>query len=374
MFLGEPNENWKRQRRRILLLIGALTLASLGNLPRAPEETEFVAASASLPKPHHPTVGVDGGHPLFLQLPDLSAFALPPPGVGTPETSAPAYGIPATVLTSYQRGARALAVTAPACHLTWPVLAGIGRVESNHANNGDVTASGQTVHPIFGPPLDGTNGTAAVKDSAGRWERAEGPMQFLPSTWAKWASGGDGDGRSDPQNVFDAAPTAGRYLCADSADLSTSDGLHQALLRYNPSEQYAETVTRWIRAYEHGGGPVPDHPSPEPRANGIREASHTDGAPSDSTPSSSDTGQRDLPNRKAASGDPQPERPQPPSPSAGPVPPPPLCEKVREPLNQAQPPGGPAEIPLECLVDGLLTPPQNPPAGSNPPGLPTLPQ
>src|SRR5437879_9261673 len=83
-------------------------------------------------------------------------------------------------------------------------------------------------------------------------------MQFLPGTWAKWGADGDDDGTTDPQNVFDATLAAGRYLCAGSGDLSTADGLHSALLRYNDSEQYANTVTQWINSYAHGGIPVPD--------------------------------------------------------------------------------------------------------------------
>ena len=32
-----------------------------------------------------------------------------------------------------------------------------------------------------------------------------GPLQFLPSTWDRWAADGDGDGVADPQDLDDAA-------------------------------------------------------------------------------------------------------------------------------------------------------------------------
>ncbi len=37
--------------------------------------------------------------------------------------------------------------------------------------------------------------------------RADGPMQFLPSTWKAYAKDGNGDGKSNQQNIFDAALT-----------------------------------------------------------------------------------------------------------------------------------------------------------------------
>lgn len=46
-------------------------------------------------------------------------------------------------------------------------------------------------------------------------------MQFIPSTWSNggpdgtgWGADGNGDGKKDPHNVFDAALAAGGYLCA----------------------------------------------------------------------------------------------------------------------------------------------------------------
>ena len=44
-----------------------------------------------------------------------------------------------------------------------------------------------------------------------------GPMQFIPSTWRKWATDGNGDGIGDPQNLDDAAMAAARWAVATKA-------------------------------------------------------------------------------------------------------------------------------------------------------------
>jgi membrane-bound lytic murein transglycosylase B len=67
-------------------------------------------------------------------------------------------------------------------------------------------------------------------------------MQFIPSTWARWATDGDGDGQGDPQDIDDAAAAAGRYLCANNRDLATGPGWSRAILSYNNSNAYLLSV------------------------------------------------------------------------------------------------------------------------------------
>jgi hypothetical protein len=69
-------------------------------------------------------------------------------------------------------------------------------------------------------------------------------MQFIPSTWARSGADGNGDGRADPGNVFDATLAAGRYLCAAAKDLTllTRDGVIRAILSYNPNQEYLRVV------------------------------------------------------------------------------------------------------------------------------------
>nr|WP_107081707.1 lytic transglycosylase domain-containing protein [Streptomyces sp. SBT349] len=184
-------------------------------------------------------------------------------------------GIPATVLDAYRQAEATLADTTPACNLDWRVLAAIGKVESGHARGGDVDADGTTSQPILGPVLNG-DGFAQIHDTDdGRWDsdalydRAVGPMQFIPSTWANWGADGNGDGRSDPNNVYDATLAAGDYLCAADRDLAVSSDLDRALLSYNHSWDYVRTVRSWLDFYRDevhevpdGEGSLPDSPGP----------------------------------------------------------------------------------------------------------------
>jgi membrane-bound lytic murein transglycosylase B len=174
-------------------------------------------------------------------------------------------GIPSTVLAAYQRAATALATTQPGCGITWPLLAGIGKVESAHASGGRVDATGLTRGQILGPVLDGGPGMAAISDTdQGRydgntsWDRAVGPMQFIPGTWAVFGADGNGDGVKDPHNVFDSTRASAEYLCAGGADLRSPQGLVQAVLRYNHSMDYVSTVLRWMQAYSHSTVTLPD--------------------------------------------------------------------------------------------------------------------
>ncbi len=177
-----------------------------------------------------------------------------------------ASGIPATVLAAYRAAEAYLATSAPSCRLPWWVLAGIGRIESGHASGGRVDAKGTTNGHIRGVRLDGSlAGTAVITDSDNGaldgdsdFDRAVGPMQFLPATWKANARDGNGDGVADPNNVFDAATSAGVYLCRSGGDLSVPANLVRAVLAYNPSESYVRSVLTWGAAYRDGGSPVAD--------------------------------------------------------------------------------------------------------------------
>lgn len=165
--------------------------------------------------------------------------------------------ISTVALDAYWRAQLNLARTMPACRASWWMLAGIGRTESRHGTylGSEIAADGRVEPPILGPPLDGTNGFAKVADTDGGlldgdagFDRAVGPMQFLPSTWRTVGRDGNGDGRADPDNIYDAALGAGVYLCR-SGDLSTEDVLRRAYLTYNRSQTYVETVIGYAHAY-----------------------------------------------------------------------------------------------------------------------------
>ncbi|WP_235926067.1 lytic transglycosylase domain-containing protein [Actinokineospora pegani] len=167
--------------------------------------------------------------------------------------------MPARTVEAYLRAEDRAKVDAPTCKLTWVTLAGVGRVESHHGlyNGTKVTPTGDLSKPIVGVPLDGSPGVKAIPDSdQGRldgdlvWDRAVGSMQFLPTTWARWAQRANGDGQpANPQNVDDAALTAARYLCASGGDLSTGPGWWKAVLTYNASTKYGRDVFSGADAY-----------------------------------------------------------------------------------------------------------------------------
>ncbi len=177
--------------------------------------------------------------------------------VATASTS----GIPAAALAAYQRAETVINSADADCNLTWQLVAAIGRVESDHGRFGGNTLDAQGVAKpgIYGPALDGTKGTSEIADSdAGQydndttWDRAVGPMQFIPSTWSVVGVDADGDGRRDPQDIDDAALASAVYLCSGDDDLATTAGQRAAVFRYNRSESYVDLVLSIMNAYLEG--------------------------------------------------------------------------------------------------------------------------
>jgi membrane-bound lytic murein transglycosylase B len=207
-------------------------------------------------------------------LPSLPELPAPPEATATQvaeaaglQLSGSANGIPAAALAAYRRGAQLVDAADAECNIDWALLAGIGKVESNHGRYGGngVDASG-TVRPgIYGIPLNGTNNTAVIRDTDGgvfdrdtSFDRAVGPMQFIPGTWRSVGVDANGDGRKDPQNLMDAVTGAAVYLCSGPGNLGTESGARTAVLRYNPSAAYADEVLAIARAYRGGFAVVPD--------------------------------------------------------------------------------------------------------------------
>jgi membrane-bound lytic murein transglycosylase B len=161
-------------------------------------------------------------------------------------------------LDAYHHAARTMGAEQPACAIHWSLLAGVGKTESGHGTfrGARVEPNGAVSRPIIGIPLDGSNGTARIGDTDGgaldgdaELDRAVGPMQFIPSTWARWARDGNGDGRADPQNLYDAALTAAAYLCAAGPGLDGEAAQRSAVLTYNADASYVDTVVGRAAAY-----------------------------------------------------------------------------------------------------------------------------
>ncbi len=171
---------------------------------------------------------------------------------------APATGVPERALQAYAYAHTVVAETQPGCQLTWVTLAGIARIESDHGRFQGRTLGedGRPSTPIIGIPLNGGPNVRAIGDTDGGqldadrvWDRAIGPFQFIPSSWARWRSDGDGDGAGDPQDIDDSAVAAARYLCAGNRDLSTGVGWQRAVLSYNNSAAYVQDVYAAAEGY-----------------------------------------------------------------------------------------------------------------------------
>lgn len=178
-----------------------------------------------------------------------------------PETPTKVPGIPPVMLDAYVDAATATGRLRPDCvNMRWQVLAGVGKVESDHARHSGntVTADGDVQPPILGPRLDGSDGTQRIEDTDnGRWDhdstfdRAVGPLQFIPTTWNALGGDGNRDGLADPNNAYDATRAAVLHLCGNQPrDFNRDADLKEALHEYNPDPDYAPNVMRWIEHYD----------------------------------------------------------------------------------------------------------------------------
>ncbi|MGJ9374410.1 lytic transglycosylase domain-containing protein [Nesterenkonia sp. CF4.4] len=248
-----------RQRRTALaVLAGAVLLALSGcaepreapdlDYPSAPDQRlPEAAAPAEVPAPGQPWVPIAG-------LADEQWL----------EAVAERTGIPQRALAAYTGAALLVAQTRPECGLGWNTLAGIGQVESQHGTyaGAEVEPDGQVSPAIIGIPLDGSPGFAEIPDTDGgtldgdtQWDRAVGPMQFIPATWTLYAQDGSRSGSSDPHQYDDAALTAAVYLCESGGDLTSDEGWVDAVVAYNQSVEYVNDVAAHAQDYVSPDGP-----------------------------------------------------------------------------------------------------------------------
>ncbi|MFI7548530.1 lytic transglycosylase domain-containing protein [Micromonospora sediminimaris] len=274
---ARATRDWSRRPSGRLTLPGVFLLALIAATATA--GALLVPATLGAPRP----VAVDA----TAELPDALPSDLPPsgavpppgqfppptatlpPGVTPPGAAAPAGGRPSDALAGWARdtGAKVgidpiamqaygyaelvLAETDRACGLSWTTLAAIGLVESRHgqANNAQLGADGRAVPEIIGLPLDGQGNRMRIADTDRgeldrdtTYDRAIGPMQFIPTTWAEIGADADNDGRKDPHNIHDAALAAGMYLCKGGRNLTIPGDWWNAILSYNDVRRYAQDV------------------------------------------------------------------------------------------------------------------------------------
>ena len=159
-------------------------------------------------------------------------------------------GIPERALAAYAGAALAKNAERPDCLLGWNTLAGIGFVESRHGSHGgaSIAEDGTVSPPIIGVALDGAE-TALITDSDdgaidgdAEFDRAVGPLQFIPGSWANWYVDASGDGVADPHNIDDAALAAANYLCRAVPTLGDESSWRAGIASYNAEGVYLDAV------------------------------------------------------------------------------------------------------------------------------------
>jgi membrane-bound lytic murein transglycosylase B len=199
--------------------------------------------------------------PANVPVPGRFGLGVPAGSADQVVTGATTSGIPAPALSAYQRAAQIIDAADTRCNIPWELLAAIGRVESDHgrADGNTLTAKGVSVPGIYGPELNGKDNTQAITDTDGGkldqdpvYDRAVGPMQFIPSTWQVVKVDADGDNVRNPQDIDDAALATAVYLCSGNENLATRQGQESAVYRYNHNRDYVNLVLRIMEAYAAG--------------------------------------------------------------------------------------------------------------------------
>ena len=256
-------------RKRLGRLQRAATIVPLALLSAA--WTASVAGIGGVTPPVAASQGPDGSLPDGTSVPAEAIEA--PASVSDPDdlssdgntqnivATASTNQIPSAALAAYQRAEAVINKADKSCNLTWQLVAAIGRVESNHGRAGGnvLDDSGVAKPGIYGAALNGRNRTQAIVDSDGgqfdndtKWDRAVGPMQFIPSTWSIVGVDADGDAKRNPQDIDDAALATAVYLCSGKDDLSTVVGQRAAVYRYNHNQAYVDLVLSIMDAYLDG--------------------------------------------------------------------------------------------------------------------------
>jgi len=132
---------------------------------------------------------------------------------GIPDFFIESFRVPPFLLPIYQAAGTAY-------DIPWQVLAAINEVETDYGRDLNLSSAG-----------------------------AEGWMQFLPSSWARYGVDATGSGYEDPYNPADAIFAAARYLSAAGG----AQHIRGAVFSYNHSAAYVEAVM--LRAQLLGGTP-----------------------------------------------------------------------------------------------------------------------
>jgi peptidoglycan DL-endopeptidase CwlO len=150
--------------------------------------------------------------------------------------------IPANYLTIYQQTGQKYGVP-------WPILAGIGEVESDHGrSNLPGVHSGSNAFGAAGPMQIGIGGAAGNV-----WGGA--PVHPASEQVNGVATDGNGDGIASVYEPADAVAGAAKYLLRNGVQ----NNVRGAIFAYNHLVSYVQDVLSWASTYAQGGftiGPV----------------------------------------------------------------------------------------------------------------------
>ena len=188
---------------------------------------------------------------------------LDPTDVGLMATLAARLDVPVRALADVLIVDR-MTVATVGCSVPWWMLLGVAHIESGAGTHGGAQiADDWVVRPSSaGRRLDG-DGVAVIYE-LGVPDRAQGPFQFISSSWRIFGLDADGDRVADPHNFLDAALGAANHLCRSAGgpglDLSGEGAARRGTYGYNQSLAYVDDVWQAAVGYRVGGTafePVP---------------------------------------------------------------------------------------------------------------------
>jgi hypothetical protein len=166
-------------------------------------------------------------------------------------------GVPQNVAVSIEKGFSRLRSDHPECKIDGAMLAAVASNES-HGWWDRVKDDGIMRPPLYGVSLDGSGKggnrtphinklSQADKDRfgvTGRYIKAVGPTQFLPSTWINVEK--EHGAQLDPQSMIDSTLATGLYLCnragIQNDPLASDDSAAKAFRGYNNSGSYVKSA------------------------------------------------------------------------------------------------------------------------------------
>ena len=173
--------------------------------------------------------------------------------------------LPGAAFSAYRRASSMLQETDGRCEVPAALLAGIGRIMSNHgrAEGSQLQTGGLTSDRLVGlagsPTADVDGGQidlSPVTDSR------VGPLQVLPGQWLEFLPVGAIE--SSPDWIYSSAIVTGRVLCSAGKGLKSNEGIHRALNAFTNNASLTEAIlgsARQIaRTTDIGLGTVPSDP------------------------------------------------------------------------------------------------------------------